>query len=163
MSSKDHAAYRMLSMKVTLLISFNVVSPAANLVQRRLAQEAHAFIAGRAANFGCRLFGQNHLANAVAQIQEFVDRATAAEPRTRAFDATLPFVERYLAPLRRVETAGFQDIIRIFDSRPAGIRRSNEPAAAPECSSERKRSYRVRLPCSGNVRLRRPRYWRGRW
>src|SRR4029079_10466386 len=41
--------------------------------KRRLAQEAHAFLARRAPYLRCRFLLQNHLAHPVAQVQQFVD------------------------------------------------------------------------------------------
>ena len=38
-------------------------------------------------------FVENHLADAVAQIQQFVDRGSAAEARAAAFEAARAFVE----------------------------------------------------------------------
>src|SRR5437764_12359066 len=81
-----------------------------DFVERRLAQEAHTLFAGGAPDFRGWLFGQNHLADAVTQIQQFVNRTAPAEPCTGALDTPLPFVERHLRPLLRIETAGLKHV-----------------------------------------------------
>src|SRR5215813_289029 len=50
-----------------------------NLVQRGLAQEPHPFFTGGSADFRSRLLGQNHFADAVAQIQKLVNGGSPAE------------------------------------------------------------------------------------
>ena len=84
------SVYRIFSMNVTLLISFKGGHSQPHLVEGRLAQEAHAFFAGGAADFRGRLLGQNHLADAVAQVEQFVDRGPAAEPGAGALDPPWP-------------------------------------------------------------------------
>src|SRR6185312_2557473 len=81
-----------------------------DLVERGLAQKAHTFLPRRAPDFRSRLLAQNHFANAVAQVQQFMDGCASAEARPRAFNATLPFIEGNLRPLLRVETAGHQHV-----------------------------------------------------
>src|SRR5712692_444866 len=92
-----------------------------HLIQGGLAQEPHAFFAGGAAYFRGRLLGQDHLADAVAQVQHFVNRAPSPEPRTRALDAALTLVEGNFRPLLRIESAGFEHFWRIMHNGTAGI------------------------------------------
>ena len=146
----------MVSMNVTLLISFSVVMPSRTLSSADSRRKRHAFFARRALDFRSRPLVQNHLADAVAQIQQFVDRRPAAESGAAAFDAARAFVERQLAPFVRDRGRWLPALrIRIVHRRLAVIRRSGAPAAAPECSSARKRSCTARRPCSGSGRARR--------
>src|SRR6266436_4250951 len=94
---------------------------AAHFVQRRFAQEPHAVFAGGAPDLRRRLSIQNHLADPVGQIQEFMNCRPAPESRPRALDAALPLVQRNLRPLLRVQTARLEHVIRIMHSHPAGI------------------------------------------
>src|SRR5665213_3100178 len=57
----------------------------ARLLERRFAEECHALFASRAANFGGRTAVQNHFTDTLRQIQQFMDRAAAAESRATAF------------------------------------------------------------------------------
>src|SRR5580658_150323 len=65
---------------------------AAHLVECRLAQEAHAVFAGGAPYFRSWLPIQNHLADAVGQIQKLVNCGSSPESGSSALDAALPFV-----------------------------------------------------------------------
>src|SRR5258708_31608412 len=89
-------------------------------VERRFAQEAHAFMARAATDFRGWLLGQNHLADAVGQIQKFMNRRPPFESGARALDASLAFIERNLSPLRRIEAAGFEHIGGIMHRGVAG-------------------------------------------
>src|SRR6185503_19751582 len=53
----------------------------ASFRERRIAQEGHALIAGGAANFGRRALVENHFADFLVKVEEFVYRATAPESR----------------------------------------------------------------------------------
>src|SRR5205807_8861261 len=63
-----------------------------NLVQSRLAQEPHSFFARRTPNLRGRLLGENHLAHAIAQVQQFVNSSSPAESGAGTFNASRPFV-----------------------------------------------------------------------
>src|ERR1039457_4584623 len=54
--------------------------PPAHLLHRRIAQEGHAVFLGGAFDFRSGAAVQDHFADAVRQIQQFVDRRAAAEP-----------------------------------------------------------------------------------
>src|SRR5580698_4732354 len=84
-----------------------------HFIQSGFAQEAHALFTRRAPDLRRRLSGQNHFANAVAQIEQLVYRGSPAESRARALDASRPFIQRNLAPLHRIEAAGFEYIGRV--------------------------------------------------
>src|SRR5258708_18229483 len=75
---------------------------AAGLLQRRFAQERHAFLARRALDFRRGPFVQNHLADLFAQIQKLMNRGSAAEARATAFETSGPLIEGDVAPLFRV-------------------------------------------------------------
>src|SRR5258708_27376180 len=75
---------------------------AAGLLQRRFAQECHAFLTRRALDFRRGPFVQNHFADLFAQIQKLMNRGSAAEARAAAFEASRPLIERDVAPLYRV-------------------------------------------------------------
>src|SRR5689334_12282605 len=63
-------------------------------VNRRFAQERHAFLAREPFNLRSRAPGQNHLADLLAQIEQFVDRGSPAEPCAAALEAAGAFVKR---------------------------------------------------------------------
>src|SRR5580693_8584248 len=90
-------------------------------VERGLTEKTHTLIAGGAPDLGCRLLQQNHLADTVAQVQQFVDRGPSAESGAGAFDAALSFVEVDLGPGLRIETAGLHDFRGIVRCRAAGF------------------------------------------
>src|SRR5436190_22593851 len=64
-----------------------------DFVKSRLAQEPHSFLASGAPDFRGWLLSQNHLPDAVAQVEQFVNSGTSAKSCTRALDATLAFVK----------------------------------------------------------------------
>src|SRR5579864_7833336 len=59
----------------------------AHLLDSRFAQERHAFLTSGALDFRGRAFVKNHLADLVTQVQQFVDRAAAAESGAAALQA----------------------------------------------------------------------------
>src|ERR1019366_10106703 len=63
----------------------------AHLLHRRIAQESHAVFLGCALDLRRRAAVQDHFANAVRQIQQFVDRRAAAEARAAALEAAGAF------------------------------------------------------------------------
>ena len=79
---------------------------AADALERRLAQEAHAFLAGQLANFGGGLLFQDDFADGVGQVQQLVDGGSAAEAGSTALDAAGAFAEAEAAPLGGVKAAG---------------------------------------------------------
>src|SRR5580700_9821424 len=56
-----------------------------HFVQGRFAQEPHTLLTRCTADFRRWLFNQNHLPDAVAQIEQFMDRSTSAESCSGAF------------------------------------------------------------------------------
>src|SRR5262249_46854392 len=56
----------------------------ADFVECRLTQKPHAFLARRSPNLRRRFFCQNHLSNAIAQVEQFVDRRASAEAGSSA-------------------------------------------------------------------------------
>src|ERR1700692_164580 len=64
----------------------------AHLVERRLAQEAHALFSGRLADLRRRPPFQNHLASSIRPIQKFMNRRPPPEAGSCAFDAALPLI-----------------------------------------------------------------------
>ena len=72
--------------------------PAPHFIERRLAQEAHTLFASGAPDLRSRLLRQNHLADPVRQIQQFVNGCPATETSAGALDAALTFVQRHLRP-----------------------------------------------------------------
>src|SRR6476646_4730223 len=85
----------------------------AHFVERGLTQETHALFPRRAADLRARLLGENHLPDAIAQIQQFVDGGAAAVSRPGAFDAALAFVEHHVTPLGRIQAAGLEHVGRV--------------------------------------------------
>src|SRR5215471_6848784 len=80
----------------------------AHSVQCGFTQEAHALFAGGSPNLRRWLSLEYHLANAVAQIEQFVNRRTSAVTRTGALDTSWAFVERHCIPLLGIQSAGYQ-------------------------------------------------------
>jgi hypothetical protein len=80
-------------MKVTLLISFSVVTPVARLFDGRFAQERHAFLARQALDFRSRRLSRIISRMCSLKIQQFVDGGSAAESGAAAFEAARAFVE----------------------------------------------------------------------
>src|ERR1700730_17708138 len=92
---------------------FQGCNSVSNLSQRRLAQKAHTILASSSANFRCRLLFQNQLADAVGQIEQFVDGRASFIPGASAFDATFAFIEGEVSPLRDLEATGFELVGRV--------------------------------------------------
>src|ERR1035441_8583341 len=65
--------------------------PHPHLFHRRIAQERHAVFLGGALDLRGGAAVQNHLANAVRQVQQFVDRRAAAEAGAAALAAAGAF------------------------------------------------------------------------
>src|SRR5271169_4357527 len=80
----------------------------AHLVQSRFAQEAHTLFAGGFPYLRRGPLLENHLADAVGQIQKFMNCGSSPESRARALDAPLPLIQRNLRPLRRIQAAGLE-------------------------------------------------------
>ncbi len=152
---------RIVSINVTLLISFNVVDPARTLSSAdsrrkrmpssRAARGSPTWVFSPESSRGC---GRSN-----PEVHESRFGRGSPCPRTR------------YTPDLRIEQPGTIALDRarsppgpqVGNARPCGRnRRSGAPVAGPECSSARRRSYRVRLPCSGSARARRPRCSRGR-
>src|SRR5947209_9767258 len=74
-------------------------------VERRFAQDRHAFLTRRALDFRCRPPLQNHFANALREVQYLVNRRSSAESRSAALDAAPALVKIEVAPLLQIETA----------------------------------------------------------
>src|SRR5208282_5107944 len=129
--------------KGDLVDLFQSGDSAAYLVQRRFAQEAHALVAGSFSYLRGRPPLQNHLADAVGQIQQFMNCRPAPESRARALDAALAFVQRDLRPLDGVQTTRFEHVIRIMHGRPAGI--ADDPHQALRQNTVQRRDKVVRL------------------
>src|SRR5438105_14390851 len=72
-------------------------------IKRRLAQEAHSLVTGGATDLRGRLLGQDHLADAIAEIEELVDRRASLEAGAGAFDAAFTLAKRYRPPDRGIE------------------------------------------------------------
>src|SRR5215469_14316439 len=93
----------------------------AHSVQCGFTQEAHALFAGGSPDLGSWLPFQYHLANAVAQIEQFVNRRTSTVTSTGALDTSLAFVERHCTPLLEIQSAGFQNVGWIVNRTTTGI------------------------------------------
>ncbi len=61
--------------------------------QRRFPEEMHTVFACRLANLRARPLFENHLANAVGQLQQFVNRGSSPEAGAGTLDAAFAFVE----------------------------------------------------------------------
>src|SRR5438105_1112756 len=68
--------------------------PLENPLDRRLAKEAHAFFARRFTDFGRGTLGENHLADAIGEIEQPADGHAALVARAAALDTTDSLVER---------------------------------------------------------------------
>src|SRR5579864_2748679 len=68
--------------------------PRQHAFDRRLTEEPHALLSGCLLDLGRRLARENHLANAVAQIEQLANRHAALVAGAAALDAPKPFVER---------------------------------------------------------------------
>src|SRR5580692_3355347 len=102
--------------------------PDSHFIQGGLTQESHTLIAGSSPDLGGRLLQQNHLANAVTQIEQFVDRRSPAESSAGAFNATLPLIEVDLGPGLRIQPAGLENLRGIVRGRTAGFaNQSHQP------------------------------------
>src|ERR1039458_7339939 len=89
--------------------------PPAHLLHRRFPQEGHAVFPGGALDFRGGAAVQDHLADAVRQVQQFVNRRTSAEACAAALEAAGAFHHRHVAPFIGVEPAFHQHRIRILD------------------------------------------------
>src|ERR1017187_983646 len=83
-------------------------------LDRRIPKEAHPLLLRLLANLAARLLRQQHLANLVVQLQQFVDRRPAAKTRARALHASWPFAEVEAAPLLGLQPAEDQFLIGVM-------------------------------------------------
>ncbi len=100
-------------MKVTLLISFSVVSPRRTPVQRRVHQEVQAFLRGKLAHLRRRFLFENHLPDQVGEVEQFVDRGPPTVPGAAALDAAASFPELEPAPVRGVQPGELELRVRV--------------------------------------------------
>src|ERR1035437_3240098 len=87
----------------------------AHLFHRRFAQEGHAVFLGGALDLRSRAAVQDHFADAVGEVEQFVNRRPAAEAGAAAFEAAGTFHQRNMAPFIGVETAFDQHRIGVLD------------------------------------------------
>src|SRR4051812_32403610 len=59
----------------------------------RFAQEPHPFLMSRLLDLGCGATIQDHLTDAIGQVQQLTDRGSAFESRAAALDASSAFEE----------------------------------------------------------------------
>src|SRR5581483_9280247 len=102
--------------------------PFSHFIECRFAQEPHTFVARSPTNFGRRLFAENHLADAVAQVEQFVNRGTASEARTGTLYAALALIKWNLRPLFGIQPACLHLLGRVVHYGTAGIANdTNQP------------------------------------
>src|SRR5581483_6601209 len=92
-----------------------------NLCQRRLAQEAHALFARRFPHLRSWFFLQNQFADAIGEIQQFVNRRTSPVAGPGTLNATLAFVEGEIAPLGSIHAACLELLGSVVDRLLTGI------------------------------------------
>src|SRR5258708_16569153 len=76
---------------------------AAGFLQRRFAQERHAFLTRRALDFRRGPLVQNHLADLFAQIQKLMNRGSSAKASAAAFKAPRPLIKGDVAPFFQIQ------------------------------------------------------------
>src|ERR1039458_3229242 len=81
----------------------------------RLTQETHAFFLGQLADFRSGLLIQNQLADRVGQIEQLMNRGSAAVTGPSALHAAGAFAEAEPVPLGGVKAADQQGIIVVVD------------------------------------------------
>src|SRR5260370_3533271 len=70
---------------------------------RRFPEERHALVSRHAFDFRRRTLVENHFADVLAQVEQFVDGGAPAEPGAAALEAARAFIELDVAPLLQVE------------------------------------------------------------
>ena len=100
-------------MNVTLLISFRVVTPCRTL--SRADSRRKVMPSSRATRLisDAEPLVQNHLADALGQVEQLMNRGPAAESGAAALEAARALVEGEVAPLRGIEAAFDQVLIRV--------------------------------------------------
>src|SRR5687767_13554916 len=88
-----------------------------HLLDGALAKEPHALGTGGFLDFRRRAFGENQLADVVAEIEQFADRGPAAIARAAAFHAAGAFEEPAAELERGIER-------RLLELRPGNLRRT---------------------------------------
>src|ERR1700756_1171468 len=77
----------------------------ANLGQTAFAKRDHSFFAGDAFDFGCRPAIDNHLADAIGEIEQFADCRTPMIAGAGTLEASDAFGDRHAGPDGRIETS----------------------------------------------------------
>src|SRR5260370_953377 len=80
-----------------------------------VAKECHSFVMGRALYFRCRSSLDDHLANVIRKIEQFVNRSPAAISSTVAVQTTFPFIECKVRILVGLQAGLDQELVRIVD------------------------------------------------
>src|ERR1700753_1276898 len=80
-------------------------------VERRFAQELHAFLRRQLADLGAGLLLQNHFTDRISQVKQFVDGGSSAIAGAAALNAARTFLEVEVAPLSEFEAAGNQHFV----------------------------------------------------
>src|ERR1039458_5065239 len=81
----------------------------------RLTQETHAFFLGQLADFRSGLLIQNQLADRVGQIEQLMNRGSAAVTGPSALHAASTFAEAEPVPLGGVKAADQQSVVVVVD------------------------------------------------
>src|SRR3954462_244284 len=87
----------------------------------RLAQEPHPLFMSRLLDLGCGATIQDHLTDAIGQVQQLTDRRSAFEPRSAALDAARTFEELTRCPEGGVQ-AGLLERRRLDTNRTPAVR-----------------------------------------
>src|ERR1700679_457510 len=83
---------------------FQCRQPAPYAVNRRFTQKRHSFFLRQLPDLAARLLFQNHLADWIGQIQQFVDSCPSPVTCAAAFDASGAFTKIELAPFLKVKS-----------------------------------------------------------
>src|SRR5215472_13177189 len=84
----------------------------AHFLDRGFTQKPHPLFARYTFDLRRRALVQDHFANPLAQVEQFVDRGSSAESRSSAFETAWAFIEREISPLVGLEAAFEQVLIR---------------------------------------------------
>ena len=152
------------STKVTRLISCKVETPEKTFFRADSRRLVSPSASAAAADFRARPPLDNHLANVVAQVEQFVNRRAAAIARVIAGVAADIRIERRCCDaLRDARPDSISSVVGRVIRPPAKRTQARAPDVGPARNSKTKRSCKARRPCSEIARSRRSRCWRERW
>src|SRR5215475_3281296 len=79
-------------------------------IERGLAEELHAFLLSKLANFRAGLLIENHFTDRIGEVKQLMDRRSSTIAGAAAFDAACALAEIECAPLCEIEATAHKRV-----------------------------------------------------